>query len=176
MFLLAQLWLYLLLAAVLGVLTGVSLARRFWTVRSEASLRDVEFKHTEQLYTVSAEHDAALAALEAAQYEANLALENTAADAAGMQARITERDRQIKELSTMLMRVNSDLAKAEGVRRGLMGERQKHREELEALRKQVAANRAELAQVLGHHEREKTSLQEQLASERAFRLQSPLST
>lgn len=172
MFLLAQLWLYLMLAAVLGVLIGVSLARRFWSVRSEASLRDVEFKHTEQLYTVSAEHDAALAALELAQYEANLALENTAADAVGMQARITERDRQIKELSAMLMRVNSDLAKAEGVRRGLMAERQKHREDLEALRKQVAANRAELAQVLGQHEREKTSLQEQLAAERAFRLQS----
>jgi chromosome segregation ATPase len=172
MFLLAQLWLYLLLAAVLGVLMGVSLARRFWSVRSEASLRDVEFKHTEQIYTVNAEHDAVLSALEAARYEANVALENTAADAAGMQKRINKRDRQIKELSTMLMRVNSDLAKAEGVRRGLMVERQKHREELEVLRQQVAGNRAELAQVLGQHEREKSNLQEQLAAERAFRVQS----
>ena len=171
MFLLAQLWLYLLLAAVLGVLIGVSLARRFWTVRTAAAARDLEFRHTEQLYTVSAEHDAALAELEAAQYEANLALEKTASDAAGMQARITERDRQIKELSTMLMRVNSDLAKAEGVRRALMAERHKNREELEALRKQVAGTRTELAQLMGNHEREKTSLQEQLAAERAFRMQ-----
>jgi peptidoglycan hydrolase CwlO-like protein len=171
MFLLAQLWLYLLLAAVLGVLIGVSLARRFWTVRTVAAARDLEFKHTEQLYTVSAEHDAALTALEAAQYEANVALEKTAHDAVGMQARISERDRQIKELSTMLMRVNSDLAKAEGVRRGLMVERQRHREELEALRKQVASARADLAQVLANHEREKSSLQEQLAAERAFRMQ-----
>lgn len=171
MFLLAQLWIYLMLAAVLGVLIGVSVARRFWAVRSVAAVRDMEFKHTEQLYTVSAEHDAALTSLEMARYEANLALEKTASDAAGMQARINERDRQIKELSTMLMRVNSDLAKAEGIRRALMAERQRSREDLEALRQQVAATRAELAQALGAHEREKHSLQEQLAAERAFRLQ-----
>ena len=36
----------LLLAAVLGVLIGVSVARRFWSVRSVATVRDMEFKHT----------------------------------------------------------------------------------------------------------------------------------
>ena len=171
MFLLAQLWIYLLLVAVLGVLIGVSVARRFWAARTEATRMELEFRHTEQLYSVSAENDAALAALEAARWEANVALEQTTADAAGMQARINERDRQIRELSQMLMRVNGDLAKAEGVRRALMTERQKHREEIETLRKQVAAGRAELAQALGHHERERQSLQEQLAAERTYRLQ-----
>lgn len=166
MFLLAQLWIYLLAAFALGVLAGLAGGLWRWARQAERSLQEAEFRHTEQMYSVSAEHEAAIAALELARQEADQALEDRAADADGLRARLEERDRQIKDLSAMLVRVNHDLAKAEAARRKLVEEGKGDREEVEALRKQVVASRAELAQALGASEREILSLREQLLAAR----------
>lgn len=169
MFLLAQLWIYLLVAFGLGVVAGLAVGLWRWAKHAERSLQEAEFRHTEQMYSVSAEHEEAIAALEAARLEAGRALEERDADAEGLLARVEERDRHIKELSAMLVRVNHDLAKAEGARRKLVEDGKSDREEVEALRKQVVASRAELAQALGSSEREILSLREQLLAERSVR-------
>lgn len=169
MFLLAQLWIYLLSAFALGAVAGLALGLWRWARYAERNLQEAEFRHTEQMYSVSAEHEEAIAALEAARLEANQALEERAADAEGLQARLDERDRQIKDLSAMLVRVNHDLAKAEGARRKLVEDGKSDREEVVALRQQVVASRAELAQALGSSEREILTLREQLLAERSAR-------
>jgi chromosome segregation ATPase len=169
-FLLAQIWMYLLAAFVLGVIGGLAIGLWRWARHAERSLQEAEFRHTEQMYSVSAEHEEAIAALEAARQEANRVLEESAADADGLRARVEERDRQIKDLSAMLVRVNHDLAKAEAARRKLAQEGKSDHDEVEALRTQVVASRAELAQALGNYEREVMSLKEQLFAERAARV------
>ncbi|HQY08637.1 MAG: hypothetical protein IPG57_17210 [Burkholderiales bacterium] len=172
MFLLAQLWIYLALTFALGLLAGFAVSLWRWSRRAERNLQEAEFRHTEQMYTISAEHEEAIAALEQARRDANEAMESTASDLEGLQRRVAERDRQIKELSAMLVRVNHDLATAEAGRRKLLQEGKADREEVAVLRKQVASSRAELAQALGSHnayEREVALLKEQLEAERASR-------
>jgi chromosome segregation ATPase len=168
-FLLAQLWIYLLAAFGLGIVAGLAVGLWRWARHAERSMQEAEFRHTEQMYSVSAEHEETIAALEAARLEANRALEAQEADTDGLRARIEERDKQIKDLSAMLVRVNHDLAKAEGARRKLVEDGKGDRDEVEALRKQVVASRAELAQALGASEREILTLREQLLAERTAR-------
>jgi chromosome segregation ATPase len=162
MYLLTQLWLYLLAACVLGVVIGLTVRARRWQAQTQRTLQQAEFRHTEQMVSVSAEHESVIAALEMARHEANLRFERSTSDVQELQARLAERDKQLKDLSSMLMRVNNDLAKAEAQRRSVLQDRQRAVEEVEVLRKQVAAGRSELAQLLGQHEREVQGLQEQL--------------
>lgn len=162
MYLLTQLWIYLLTACALGVVIGLTVRVRRWQASTQTRLQQAEFRHTEQMVSVSAEHESVIAALEMARHEANLRFERSTSDVNELHARLAERDKQLKDLSGMLMRVNNDLAKAEAQRRSVLQERQRAVEEVEVLRKQVAAGRSELAQMLGQHERELQGLQEQL--------------
>ena len=162
MYLLTQLWVYLLAACGLGVLIGLTVRLRRWQSRYQSSIQQAEFRHTEQMVSVSAEHEAVIAALEMARHEATLRFEKSTSDVQELHARLAERDKQLKDLSTMLMRVNNDLAKAEAQRRGVLQDRQRAMEEVEVLRKQVAQGRSDLAQLLGQHEREMVELKEQL--------------
>ena len=133
MFLLAQLWIYLALTTAPGLVAGFAGRKGRWSRRAERNLQEAEFRHTEQMYTISAEHEEAIAALEQARRDANEAMESTASDLEGLQRRVAERDRQIKELSAMLVRVNHDLATAEAGRRKLLQEGKADREEVAVL-------------------------------------------
>jgi septal ring factor EnvC (AmiA/AmiB activator) len=167
MFLITQIGFSLLLAALLGALLSLALRGRRQATRRldfEESLQAAEFRHTEQLALFGADHEAALAALAQARHEIAATLEQTRSEASSVQSQLAQREQQLRDLSGVLLKANQDLAKGESVRRTLLLERQRAREESEVLRKQVVTTRAELAQMLGLHEQERTRLMAEVSA------------
>ncbi len=172
MFLLSQIGLSLLLAGLMGALVGGAWrGRRLETKRADfqETMQAAESRHSEQLAFFSADHENSLAALEQARRDIARSLEQTRNEATSVQVKLAQRDQQLKELSGVLLKANQDLAKAETARRTVLQERQRAREEVDVLRKQVVTTRAELAQMLGLHEGEHTQLTGQLAAVREER-------
>lgn len=165
MYLMTQLWVYLLFACVLGILIGVSARKLYRVVRLQHTLEAVEFRHTEQMAGISAEHEAALASLEELRHQLNRSLEQSSPDSSGdLQTRIDLREQQLKELGNQLRRVNQELVRTEAARQQVALERKKAGDEIETLRSQVVASRARLAQAVSAHEQEKAALVRQLVA------------
>ncbi|MEY2688616.1 MAG: hypothetical protein RL375_2814, partial [Pseudomonadota bacterium] len=165
MYLMAQLWVYLVFACVLGILIGVSARKLYRVVRLQHTLEAVEFRHTEQMAGISAEHEAALASLEELRHQLNRSLEQGGQGASGdLQTRIDLREQQLKELGNQLRRVNQELVRTEAARQQVALERKKAGDEIETLRSQVVASRARLAQAVSAHEQEKAALVRQLVA------------
>jgi hypothetical protein len=163
MFLLSQLWGYLLLACLLGALIGLTARRVVRAVQLQHTLEAVEFRHTEQMAGVSAEHEAALAALAEMRNE----LERTRQEGGSthdMQQRIELREQQLKELGSQLTRVSQELSRTRSQQQQVTLERQKAASEIEALRSQVVSSRTRLAQAVNNHEQEKAALVRQLVA------------
>lgn len=165
MYLMSQLWVYLAFACVLGILIGMSARKLYRVVRLQHTLEAVEFRHTEQMAGISAEHEAALASLEELRHQLNRSLEQGGQGASGdLQTRIDLREQQLKELGNQLRRVNQELVRTEAARQQVALERKKAGDEIETLRSQVVASRARLAQAVSAHEQEKAALVRQLVA------------
>jgi hypothetical protein len=165
MFLMAQLWLFLLFACVLGILIGLSSRRLHRAVQLQHTLEAVEFRHTEQMAGISAEHEAALASLEQLRHDLAHSLEHGGRAGTGdLQTRIDLREQQLKELGNQLRRVNQELIRTEAARQQVALERRQAGDEIETLRAQVVSSRARLAQVVSAHEQEKSALVRQLVA------------
>lgn len=165
MYLMGQLWVYLVFACVFGILIGISARKLYRVVRLQHTLEAVEFRHTEQMAGISAEHEAALASLEELRHQLNRSLEQGGQGASGdLQTRIDLREQQLKELGNQLRRVNQELVRTEAARQQVALERKKAGDEIETLRSQVVASRARLAQAVSAHEQEKAALVRQLVA------------
>lgn len=172
MFLLSQIGLSLLLAGLIGGLVGGAWrGRRLEAKRADfqETMQAAESRHSEQLAFFSADHEHSLAALEQARRDIAHSLEQTRTEATSVQVKLAQRDQQLQELSGVLLKANQDLAKAETARRTVLQERQRAREEVDVLRKQVVTTRAELAQMLGLNESERAQLIGQLTAAREER-------
>jgi hypothetical protein len=165
MYLMAQLWVYLVFACVLGILIGVSARKLYRVVRLQHTLEAVEFRHTEQMAGISAEHEAALASLEELRHQLNRSLEQGGEGSSGdLHTRIGLREQQLKDLGNQLRRVNQELVRTEAARQQVALERKKAGDEIETLRSQVVASRARLAQAVSAHDQEKAALVRQLVA------------
>jgi hypothetical protein len=163
MFLIAQLWVYLLCSCLLGVLIGLTARRFYRAVQIQHTLEAVEFRHTEQLAGVGAEHEAALLALEQLRHEYERVQEQ-GGPTHDLQTRIDLREQQLKELGSQLRRVNQELKRTQVSQQQFALERKQAAAEIETLRAQVAASRARLAQAVNAHEEEKSALVRQLVA------------
>ncbi|MFM2119722.1 MAG: hypothetical protein RL722_1190 [Pseudomonadota bacterium] len=163
MYLMAQLWFYLLMAALLGVLVGATSRRLHRAINLQHTLEAVEFRHTEQMAGMSAEHEAALMALDQLRKDLDHAQKHGSAPV-DLAQRIELREQQLRELGNQLRRVNQELVKNQVNQQQAALERKQTAAEIDTLRVQVAASRARLAQAVSNHEEEKAALVRQLVA------------
>jgi hypothetical protein len=163
MYLIGQLWFYLLCAALLGVLIGMTARKLYRAVNLQHTLEAVEFRHTEQMAGVSAEHEAALASLDQLRMEYKRVQEQ-GGSTHDLQTRIDLREQQLKDLGSQLRRVNQELMRNQVTQQQLALERKQAAAEIDTLKVQVASSRARLAQAVSQHEEEKAALLRQLVA------------
>jgi hypothetical protein len=163
MYLIGQLWFYLLCSALLGVLIGLTTRKLYRAVNLQHTLEAVEFRHTEQMAGVSADHEAALAALDQLRLEFKRVQEE-GGSTHDLQTRIDLREQQLKDLGSQLRRVNQELMRNQVTQQQLALERKQAAAEIDTLKVQVASSRARLAQAVSQHEEEKAALLRQLVA------------
>ncbi|MEY4750413.1 MAG: hypothetical protein RIQ60_2627 [Pseudomonadota bacterium] len=163
MYLIGQLWFYLLCSAGLGVLIGLTTRKLYRAVRLQHTLEAVEFRHTEQMASVSADHEAALVALDQLRAEFKRVQEQ-GGSTHDLQTRIDLREQQLKDLGNQLRRVNQELMRNQVTQQQLALERKQAATEIDTLKVQVASSRARLAQAVSQHEEEKAALLRQLVA------------